>query len=136
MIDSDSVIFSLSDLFALLKCDLNEIDLLLGLDQPSLYLVKLTIGLIDTDPKFFHLFFSVNQVLVVLLAAIEGRFEDQDERDDDHDAVDDPASNETTKGVTIQGVILVEVVVTEFLRLHIKLPLVSLRETQEKQGCC
>ena len=136
MIDSDSVIFSLSDLFALLKCDLNEIDLFLCLDFSTLYLIKLTVGLIDTDPKFFHLFFSVNQVLVVLLAAIEGRFEDQDERDDDHDAVDDPASNETTKGVTIQGVILVEVVVTEFLRLHIKLTLVSLRETQKKQGCC
>ena len=113
MIDSDSVIFSLSDLFALLKCNLNEIDLFLCLDFSTLYLIKLTIGLIDTDPKFFHLFFSVNQVLVVLLAAIEGRFEDQYERDDDHDAVDDPASNETTKGVTIQGVILVEVVVTE-----------------------
>ena len=129
MIDSDSVIFSLSDLFALLKCNLNEIDLFLCLDFSSLYLIKLTVGLIDTDPKFFHLFFSVNQVLVVLLAAIEGSFEDQDERDDDHDAVDDPAGNETTKGVTIQGVILVEVVVPEFLRLHIKLPLVSLRET-------
>ena len=113
MIDSDSVIFSLSDLFALLKCNLNEIDLFLCLDFSTLYLIKLTIGLIDTDPKFFHLFFSVNQVLVVLLAAIEGRFEDQDERDDDHDAVDDPASYETTTGVTIQGVILVEVVVTE-----------------------
>ncbi len=121
MFDSDSVISSLSDLFALLQCDFNKINLFLSLDLSPLNLVKLTIDLLQIDPKSSHLFFGIYQVLVVLLASVEGRFEDQDERDDYHQAVDDPSGNETTTGVGVQGIYLVEIIVPEFLRLHEKL---------------
>ena len=73
-----NLIVSAPHLLALTECHFNQVDLLLDLVLSLLECIEFAVDLSDANAKFLHIGSRLLQVLLILLAALDGCVENED----------------------------------------------------------